>query len=61
MKKFTAQLNDCSYININADEMVTKDDIYLFVYCKGTLVAFLDLSCVLTAHLSERAVSECKN
>ena len=61
MKKFTAQLNGGNYISVNADEMVLKDDIYLFVYCEGTLVAFLDLSCVLTAHLSERAVSECKN
>ena len=56
MKKFTAQLNGGNYIQVNADEMVLKDEAYIFVYCEKKLVAFLDLSCVLCAHLSEKAV-----
>ena len=61
MKKFTAQLNGDGYISINADAMIMKDDTYICVYNGGNLVAFLDVSVVLSAHLSEKAVSECKN
>ena len=55
MKRFNAQLNDCSYINIDADEMVLEDNC-IRVYHGGKLVAFLDTSIVLSAHLSEKAV-----
>lgn len=55
MRKFIAQLNDCSYINISADEMILEDNC-IQVYCEGKLVAFLDVSVVLSAHLSEKAV-----
>lgn len=54
MKKFVAQLNDCSFINIDADEMKLDDD-HLTVYKSGNLVAFLDVGVVLTAHMSERS------
>ena len=56
MKKFYAQLNDGNYINIIADEMVLKDDTYICVYSGNKMVAFLDISTVLCAHLSEKAV-----
>ena len=61
MKKFTAQLNGDGYISITADAMVLKDDTFICVYNEGNLVAFLDIGIVLSAHLSEKAVSECKN
>ena len=60
MKKFTAHLNDGSFVNIYADEM-RMEDAYILVYNDKKLVAFLDISVVLAAHLSEKAVSECKN
>lgn len=57
MKKFIAQLNDNSFINIYADEM-KLDDGYITVYHSGNLVAFLDVSTVLCAYLSEMVVSK---
>lgn len=53
MKRFVAQINDGSYVNINADRMVLEDNA-LRVYCGGELVAFLDVSCVLTAKMADR-------
>lgn len=53
MKRFIAQLNDCSFINIQADRFVLQDQT-LLVYNDNNLVAFLDISVVLTAHLSEK-------
>ena len=55
MKKFIAQLNDNSFINIHADEM-KLDDNHITVYQGGNLVAFLDVSTVLCAYLSYKAV-----
>lgn len=60
MTRFIAQLNDCSYINILADQMKLEDNT-IAVFQNGNLVAFVDTSVVLTAHLSERTVAECKN
>ena len=51
MKKFIAQLNDNSFINIYADGYIT-------VYHGGNLVAFLDVSTVLCAYLSEMVVNK---
>lgn len=53
MKRFTAQLNDCSFVNVPADRMVLKDDV-IYVYDGPELVAYVDTSCVLCAHVSER-------
>lgn len=54
MKRFVAQINDGSYVNIVADRMVLED-CTLRVFCDGELVAFLDISCVLIAKFSERS------
>lgn len=53
MKRFVAQINDGSYVNINADRMVLEDNA-LRVFCEGELVAFLDVSCVLIAKMADR-------
>ena len=52
MKKFIAQLNDTSFINIQADEMYFEDNC-IRVYRSGQLVAFLDTSIVLYSYMSE--------
>jgi len=53
MKRFVAQLNDGSYVNISADRMEIED-CAIRVYCAGELVAFLDISCVLVARMDDR-------
>lgn len=57
MTKFIAQLNGGDYINIRADEMRMESD-FVAVYRCGNLVALVDKSVILTAHLSEKSVSE---
>ena len=54
MKRFVAQINDGSYVNINADRMVLEDNA-LRVFCEGELVAFLDVSCVLIARMDTQS------
>lgn len=52
MKRFCATLNDMSYINTQADRMEVKENM-LYAY-KGTdLVALVELTAVISAHVSE--------
>ena len=53
MKRFTAQLNDGSFINVEATRMELMDNL-ICVYDKAVLVAIVDVSAVLQAHISER-------
>lgn len=54
MKRFIATLNGESYINIPADRMVfNKDTNLVMVYNGQAFVACVDVSAVLTAHISE--------
>lgn len=53
MKRFTAQLNDMSYINVKADKMELIDNM-LHITEGNNLVAVIDLSAVVAAHLSEK-------
>lgn len=53
MKRFTAQLNDMSYINVPADHMELVDNT-LRVYDGRDLVAVVEITAVVTAHISER-------
>ena len=54
MKRFIATLNGESYINIPADRMVfNKDTNLVMVYNGQALVACVDVSTVLTAHISK--------
>ena len=54
MKRFIATLNDGSFINIPADSMKLENDA-LLVSDGNELVAYVDLSCTLCAHISERS------
>lgn len=53
MKRFTATLNDMSFINIPADHMELVDNM-LRVYDGRELVAITDISAIITAHVGER-------
>ncbi len=54
MKRFIATLNGESYINIPADRMVFNKDTYMvMVYNGQAFVACVDVSAVITAHISE--------
>ena len=53
MKRFIAQLNDNSYVNVPADRMEIEDNA-IYVRNGQELVAYLDTSCVLIAHISEK-------
>lgn len=52
MKRFYAQLNNHQTINRPADRMVLEDNA-IRVYLNGELVAFVDVSVVLYAHICE--------
>lgn len=51
MKMFFAQLSDKSYIHVPADRMEVKDNI-AYVYDGDQLVAMVDVSMILLAHIS---------
>lgn len=55
MKKFVVQLNDGNFINICADKM-DFDGTYITAHRGEALVAVLDISAVLRAHMSEKEV-----
>ena len=53
VKRFTATLNDGSFINVEASKMELEDNA-IRVYDGNDLVAFVDTSAVISAHISER-------
>lgn len=53
MKMFFAQLTDKSYINIPADRMEVNDNM-AYVYDGSQLVALVDVSMILSAHISRK-------
>ena len=53
MKRFTATMNDSSFINVMATRMEIVDNA-IRVYEGDNLVAFVDTSAVISAHISER-------
>ena len=52
MKRCNIVLNGCSYINVAADRMEKEEDM-LYVYDGANLVAVVDVSVILSAHISE--------
>lgn len=57
MYRFIAQLNDGSYINVQADRM-KKEDAMIYAHRGHDLVAVIDISAVISAHVSERGERE---
>lgn len=54
MKRFIAELNVGTHINIPADRMeLNQDGTGILVYNGKALVGFVDLSAAITAHISE--------
>lgn len=53
MMRFTAQLNDMSFINVKADKMELIDNM-LHVRDGNNLVAVVEISAVVAAYVSER-------
>ena len=53
MRRFVAQLNDMSFINISGDNMEIVDNM-IRVWAGSDLVATVDISCVVSAHISEK-------
>lgn len=52
-KRFNAVLNGDSYVNVAADRMEIVDNM-LYVWNGDELAALLDVSVILSAHISER-------
>ena len=53
MKKFTATMNDGSFINVEATKMVLVENM-IHVYDNSDLVALVDIGVVLNAYIGER-------
>ena len=59
MKRFNAMLSHDKYINVPADKMVEDtDNNQILVYDGNELVACVDKSIVLSAHISEMSERE---
>ena len=56
MKRFTATLNDGSFINVEATRMELVENM-IHVYDGPRLVGLVDVNTVLQAHISERGGS----
>lgn len=54
MKRFVCTLNDGSCINVVADKMILTNETLLCAYRDCKLVAVVDISAVISAHLSEK-------
>lgn len=52
MKKFCATLNDMSFINTEATRMELSENM-LHVYNGDQLVALVEVTAIISAHLSE--------
>ena len=57
MKRFTAVLNDGGYVSVPATRMELKENAIL-VWNGDELVAYIDVSVILSSHLSERKASD---
>ena len=57
MKMFFAQLSDKSYIHVPADRMEVRDNV-TYVYDGDQLVAMVDVSMILLAHISKARKNE---
>lgn len=56
MKRFIVTMNDGSFINVEATRMKLVENM-IHVYEHDDLVALVEISAVISAHISERGVS----
>jgi acyl-ACP thioesterase len=55
VKRFTAAINDGGYISVEATWMeLDEDNNAIRVWNEGDLVAYIDTSVIMSAHISER-------
>lgn len=59
MNRFIVQLNDGGFMNIPADRMELKEN-FLFAWRGTELIAMVDISAVICAHMSEKGLV-CEN
>lgn len=59
-KRFNAVINGDSYVNVAATRMYVDDNM-LYVLNGDELVALLDVSIIISAHISEVGVRICEN
>lgn len=52
MMRFVAQLNDESFVNTFGDRMEVNDNM-LYVYADKKLVALIEVTAIIAAHLRE--------
>ena len=53
MKRFIATMNDGSFINVPATQIVREENA-IWVCDGGDIVAYVDTSALISAHISER-------
>lgn len=53
MKRCNISLNGGNYINVAADRMSAEDNM-LYVYAGEVLMAVVDISIIMAAHISEK-------
>ena len=53
MNRFVVLLNDGSHMNVPADRMELKEN-FLFAWMGAELIAMVDISAVICAHMSEK-------
>ena len=58
MKRFNAVMNDGSYINVPADRMELRD-CSIMAWNADQLMAVVEITAVISAHLSEKGNKEC--
>lgn len=57
MNRFIVQLNDGGFMNIPADRMELKEN-FLFAWRGTELIAMVDISAVICAHMSQSEIRE---
>ena len=57
MKRFIAIMNDGSFINTAADRMTIQENV-IYAWDGENLVAVVDISAVISAHVSEKGGKE---
>lgn len=60
MKRFIVHLNDGEFLNVPADRMEIKEN-FVFAWKGEELVDMVDISAIISAHISTQAEKACCN